>query len=78
MAQWYANVPALVKVKLNVPLCAAIGFEVPESKDFPSSLVTVCATAVVFFHVTVVPALIVNVAGLKANEPLLSVMIITF
>ena len=41
MAQWYANVPALVKVKLNVPLWAAIGFAIPESKDFPSSLVTV-------------------------------------
>ena len=49
----------------------------PESNDLPSSLVTVCATAVVFFQVTVVPALMVNVAGLKANEPLLSVMIMT-
>ena len=54
-----------------------MGFEVPESKDLPSSLVTVCEAAVVFFQVTVVPALIVSVAGLKANEPLLSVMIIT-
>ena len=78
MLQWYANVPGVVKVKLNVPLCAAIGFVIPESKDLPSSLVTVCPTAVVFFQVTVVPALIVKVAGLKANEPLLSVMIITF
>ena len=77
MAQWYANVPAVLKVKLNVPLCAIIGFEVPESNDFPSSLVTVSAAAVVFFQVTVVPALIVKVAGLKANEPLLSVMIMT-
>ena len=77
MAQWYANVPALVKVKLNVPLWAAIGFVMPESKDLPSSLVTVCPTVVVFFQVTVVPALIVNVAGLKANEPLLSVVIMT-
>src|SRR6266702_7420819 len=77
MEQWYANVPAVAKVKLNVPLCAAIGFAIPESKDFPSSLVTVCATAVVFFHVTVVPALTVKVAGLKAKEPLLSVMIMT-
>ena len=77
MAQWYANVPAVVKVKLNVPLCAAIGFAIPESKDFPSSLVTVCETAVVFFQLTVVPALIVKVAGLKAKEPLLSVMIMT-
>ena len=54
-----------------------MGFEVPELKVFPSSLVTVWGAAVVFFQVTVVPALIVNVAGLKANEPLLSVMIIT-
>ena len=69
--------PAVLKVKLNVPVCAAIGFEVPELKDFPSSLVTVCGAAVVFFQVTVVPILMVNVAGLKANEPLLSVMIMT-
>ena len=66
----------MVKVKLNVPSWT-IGFEVPESKDFPSSLVTVCEAVVVFFHVTAVPALIVKVAGLKAKEPLLSVMIIT-
>ena len=32
---------------------------------------------VVFFQVTVVPALIVKVAGLNAKEPLLSVMIMT-
>ena len=49
----------------------------PESNDFPSSLVTVCATWVVFFHTTVVPALIVSVAGLKAKLPLLSVVIMT-
>ena len=64
-------------MKLNVPLCAAIGFAVPESKDLPSSLVTVWGTAVVFFQVTVVPALIVRLAGLKAKVPLLFVMIIT-
>jgi hypothetical protein len=77
MAQWYANVPAVVKVKLYVPLFAKIGVEIPESKDFPSSLVTVCAASLVFFHVTVVPTLIVKVAGLKAKEPLLSVVIMT-
>ena len=77
MVQWYANVPGVVKVKLNIPPWAVIGFAIPESKDLPSSLVTVCAIAVVFFQVTVVPAFIVNVAGLKANEPLLSVMIMT-
>ena len=68
--------PGVVKVKLNVAP-VAIGFEVPESKDLPSSLVTVWPTEVLFFQVTVVPALMVNVAGLKANEPVLSVMIMT-
>ena len=68
--------PAVVKVKLKVAP-VAIGFEVPESKDLPSSLVTVWPTEVLFFQVTVVPALMVKVAGLKANEPLLSVMIMT-
>ena len=38
---------------------------------------TVWGTAVVFFQITVVPALMVKVAGLKAKEPLLSVMIMT-
>ena len=69
--------PGVAKVKLKVPLCATTGFAIPESKDLPSSLVIVCGAAVVFFQVTVVPALIVNVAGLKANEPLLSVIIMT-
>jgi len=39
--QWYANVPALVNVKLKVPPWAPIGVFMPESKLFPSSLVTV-------------------------------------
>ena len=68
--------PGVVKVKLNVAP-VAIGFAVPESKELPSSLVTVWPTEVLFFQVTVVPALMVKVAGLKANEPLLSVMIKT-
>lgn len=50
---------------------------IPESNDLPSSLVTVCDTAVVFFQVTVVPTLIVKVAGLNAKEPALFVVIIT-
>jgi hypothetical protein len=54
-----------------------MGLLVPELNDFPSSLVTVCATAVTFFHVTVVPTLIVNVVGLKAKDPLLSFVIMT-
>ena len=68
--------PGVLKVKLNVPP-AAIGFAVPESKDLPSSLVTVCGAAVVFFQITVVLALMVKVAGLKAKEPLLPAMIMT-
>ena len=66
----------MMKVKLNVPP-DAIGFAVPESKELPSSLVTVCGAAVVFFQVTVVFALMVKVAGLKAKEPLLPVTIMT-
>jgi hypothetical protein len=65
-------------VKVNVPVWAATGFEVPESNALPpSSLVTVWATDVTFFQVTVVPALIVMVAGLKVKVPLLSVVIMT-
>ena len=69
--------PGLVNVKLYVPLCAAIGLLLPESNDLPSSLVTVCATEVTFFQVTIVPTLIVRVVGLKAKEPLLSFIIMT-
>ncbi len=50
---------------------------VPESKDFPSSLVTVCATEVAFFHTTVVPTLIVKLVGLKAKGLLVLVVIMT-
>ncbi len=42
-----------------------MGLEMPESKDLPSSLVTI------------VPTLIVSVAGLKAKLPLLSVVMVT-
>ena len=49
----------------------------PESKDFPSSLVTVCGAEVAFFHTTVVPTLTVNVAGLKVYGLVVSVVIIT-
>ena len=49
----------------------------PESKDLPSSLVTVCGAAVILVQVTVVPTLMVIVAGLKAKLPLLSVVMVT-
>ena len=39
--------------------------------------VTVWGAAVVFFHMTVVPTGMVNLAGLKAKLPLLSVMMVT-
>jgi len=39
--------------------------------------VTVCGAEVVFVQMTVVPTLTVSVAGLKANDPLLSVVIVT-
>ena len=54
-----------------------MGLAVPESNVFPSLLVTVWGATVVFFHMTVVPAGIVSVAGLKAKLPLLSVVIVT-
>ena len=50
---------------------------VPLSNVFPSSLVIVWGADVIFFQVTVVPALIVNVTGLKAKLPSLLVMIVT-
>ncbi len=64
-------------MKLNVPPCGLTGLVVPESNVLPSSLVTVWAATVVFFHMTVVPTGMVNLAGLKAKFPLLSVMIVT-
>jgi hypothetical protein len=50
---------------------------VPLSKVVPSSLVIVWGTADIFFQITVVPTLIVNVAGLKTKLPLLWVVIST-
>jgi hypothetical protein len=54
-----------------------MGLAVPESNVFPSSLVTVWGAAVIFFHMTVVPTGMVNMAGLKAKLPLLSVVMVT-
>jgi hypothetical protein len=48
----------------------------PLSNVCPSSLVIVCGANDIFFHITVVPTLIVNIAGLKPKLPLLSLMII--
>src|SRR5260370_13743625 len=50
---------------------------VPLSNVFPSSLVIVWGADDIFFQVTVVPALIVNVAGLKIKLQSLLVMIVT-
>ncbi len=50
---------------------------VPLSNVFPSSLVIVWGADDIFFQVTVVPALIVNIAGLKPKLPSLLVMIVT-
>ena len=49
----------------------------PESKDLPSSLVTVWPVWVILVQVTFVPTLMVSVAGLKAKLPLLSVVMVT-
>ncbi len=54
-----------------------MGLEMPESKDLPSSLVTVWPVWVILVQVTFVPTLMVSVAGLKAKLPLLSVVIVT-
>src|SRR5260221_1876146 len=51
-----------------------MGWEMPESKDLPSSLVTVWPACVMLVQVTFVPTLTVSVAGLKAKLPLLSVV----
>ena len=63
--------PALVKVWLNVPPLGDRGVLMPESNVVPSSLVTVCGALVVLVQVTVVPTLMVRVAGLNAKVPLL-------
>jgi hypothetical protein len=49
----------------------------PLSNVCPSSLVIVCGTDDTFFHITVVPTLIVNIVGLKPKLPLLSFTIIS-
>ena len=54
-----------------------MGLEMPESKLLPSSLVTVWPVWVMLVQVTVVPTLMVSVAGLKAKLPLLSVVMVT-
>ena len=64
--------PAFLNVNLNVPPTATL----PLSKVCPSSLVTVCGTDDTFFQITVVPALIVNIEGLKPKLPLLPFVII--
>ena len=61
----------MVKVKLYVPPLAPMGLLIPESKVVPSSLVTVWGALVLLVQVTVVPTLMVMLAGLKAKEPLL-------
>ncbi len=66
-----------MNLKLNVPPCGLTGLAVPESNVFPSSLVTVWGAAVIFFHMTVVPTGMFNLAGLKAKLPLLSVVMVT-
>jgi hypothetical protein len=50
---------------------------VPLSKLVPSSLVIVWGADDMFFQMTVVPTLSVNIAGLKPKLPLLSVTIST-
>lgn len=55
----------------------ATGVESPELNALPSLLVTVCGVCVVFFQMTVVPALIVMVFGLNVKVPVLSVVIVT-
>ena len=65
--------PAFLNVNRKVPPTATL----PLSNVCPSSLVTVCGTDDTFFHITVVPALIVSVEGLKPKLPLLSFTIIS-
>jgi hypothetical protein len=71
-------VPALEKVKLNVPPFAGMGVLMLESNDVPSSLVTVCGAAVVLVQVTVVPTLMVMLAGLKPKLPVDESMAMAF
>jgi hypothetical protein len=62
-----------LNVKWKVPPTGIL----PLSKVCPSSLVTVCGTDDTFFQITVEPALMVRVAGLKPKLPLLSFVIIS-
>ncbi len=54
-----------------------MGWEMPESNDLPSSLVTVWPACVMLVQVTFVPTLMVSVVGPKAKLPLLSVVMVT-
>jgi hypothetical protein len=63
MEQWYENVPVEVNVKLKVPPLAAMIGEL----QTPESLVEVCGAPVLFVQMTVVPTLMLSVAGLKPN-----------
>lgn len=67
------NVPAVVNLKLKVPPTSTF----PLSNVEPLSLVTVWGADDAFFQVTVVPALIVSIVGLKPKLPLLPSVIIT-
>lgn len=67
-AQWYEYVPALVKVKENVPPPELIVLESQVTAE-PLSLVEVWGTPESLTHMMVAPTLIVTVAGWKANEP---------
>lgn len=60
-----------MNVKRKVPPTATV----PLSNVCPSSLVTVWGAKDMFFQITVVPTLIVNVAELKPKLPLLSLLI---
>lgn len=61
--------PADVNLKLKVPP----GGIVPLPKA-PISLVTVWGAVVLFFHIIVVPTVIVSVCGLKPKPPLLTIV----
>ena len=68
----------MVKVWLNVPPLGERGVLMPESNVVPSSLVTVCGEPVLLVQVTVVPTLMVMVAGLKPKVPWKVPMLIAF
>ena len=68
----------MVKVKLNVPPFVEMGVSSLESNVLPSSLVTVCGAPVVLVQVTVVPTVMVIVAGLKPKLPVDESMAMAF